>query len=187
MEDYYFGYPFGCIDNSMNCTSIEAEKVSERLYYRLNPELMVYCKKGSWVYTLGEDMSVFSDDELEYGLNINDVYYISSRDISNGESVVSKEDAAITVKNTNKTVKASALKKAAIVFNLGASVNSGGKLSYKKISGSKNLSVNGGTGKITVKKKTKKGIYNIKIQISADPAGTYKAVTRTVVIKVKVK
>lgn len=98
-----------------------------------------------------------------------------------------KKAAKITVKTTSKTVKAKKLKKKAQTFGIGASVDSKGTLSYKKVSGSARLTINRKTGKITVKKKTKKGSYKIKIQVTAAANGDYNAATVTKTIKVKVK
>lgn len=69
-----------------------------------------------------------------------------------------------------------------------------GKLSYKFSSakkGKKNFKkyfkVSSKSGKITVKKKLKKGTYTVKIKVTAAGDDTYKAGTKTVSIKVKVK
>ena len=61
-----------------------------------------------------------------------------------------------------------------------------GKLTYKKVSGSVRLTINKKTGKITVKKGTKKGTYKIKIKVTAAKTSNYKAASNTVRVKVKV-
>ena len=43
------------------------------------------------------------------------------------------------------------------------------------------------TGKVTVKKKLKKGTYKIKVKVTAAGNSNYKALTRTVTFKIKVK
>ena len=43
------------------------------------------------------------------------------------------------------------------------------------------------TGKITVKKKLRKGLYRVKIKVTAAGNGTYKPVTKTVTVKVRVR
>lgn len=96
------------------------------------------------------------------------------------------QKAMITVKTTSKDLSEAKLKKKAITFSIGASVNSKGALSYSKVSGSKKLTVNAQTGKITVKKKTSAGIYTIKVKISAAANGNYKAAKLTKMIVVHV-
>ena len=66
-------------------------------------------------------------------------------------------------------------------------MNSKGKLSYKTTSGNKNITVNAKTGKLTVKKGSKKGTYKVKVKISAAAAGNYNAGSKTVTFTIKVK
>lgn len=61
------------------------------------------------------------------------------------------------------------------------------KVSFKKVSGSKKLSINKSTGKIKVKKGTKKGTYKIKVKVSAKSSTKYASATKTKTFKVKVK
>lgn len=62
-----------------------------------------------------------------------------------------------------------------------------GALTYKKVKGSKRLFIGKKTGKITVRKNTPCGIYKIKVRVRAAGNANYKAATRTVVVKVRVK
>ena len=100
---------------------------------------------------------------------------------------VAKGTPIITVKKTSKTLKAATVKKKAQTITADVSVNSKGKLSYRKTSGSKNITVNAKTGKLTVKKRTKKGTYKVKVKISAAAAGNYNAGSKTVTFTIKVK
>ena len=100
---------------------------------------------------------------------------------------VAKGTPTITVKKTSKTLKAATVKKKEQTITAGASVNSKGKLSYKTTSGNKNITVNAKTGKLTVKKGSKKGTYKIKVKISAAAAGNYNAGSKTVTFTIKVK
>ena len=88
---------------------------------------------------------------------------------------VSKPKTNLTIKTAKKTVKLSAVRKKAVTFKpLTAKVESDpfypcdAQLSYKKVSGKSCLSVNKKTGKVTVKKGTKKGTYTAKIKIMID-------------------
>lgn len=96
---------------------------------------------------------------------------------------------SITVKTSVKKASKSKLKKKAQVVSGSISVkNAKGKITYAKVSGSSKLSINKTTGKVTVKKKTKKGTYSFKVKVSAGASknGEYKATSRTVTVKVKV-
>lgn len=127
--------------------------------------------------------------------NINStltLYWDTLKKISNDtgdteKPAVKQKNLTIRTKVSSKTFTVSLLKKKSQSFTLGASVNSKGKLSYKKTSGSSGISVNSKTGKITVKKGMKKGNYKIKVQIKAAAKGNYKAGTKTVTATVKVK
>lgn len=127
--------------------------------------------------------------------NINStltLYWDTLKKISNDtgdteKPEVKQKNPTIRTKVSSKTFTVSLLKKKSQSFTLGASVNSKGKLSYKKTSGSSGISVNSKTGKITVKKGMKKGNYKIKVQIKVAAKGNYKAGTKTVTVTVKVK
>lgn len=63
-----------------------------------------------------------------------------------------------------------------------------GKVTYKKTGGSKKILVNASTGKVTVKKKLKKGTYKVTVQVRAAGNAYYQASevqTVTFVIRVK--
>ena len=61
-----------------------------------------------------------------------------------------------------------------------------GNVTYTKVSGNKKITVSP-TGKVTVKKKLKRGTYKIKVNVTAAGNTRYNAMTKTVVFKVKVK
>ena len=86
----------------------------------------------------------------------------------------------------SKTVKAKKLKKSKVTVSAITVKDAKGKVTYRKLSGSKKLSVTK-KGKITVKKGTKKGAYKIKVKITAKGNSKYlsKSVTKTVRVKVK--
>ena len=94
--------------------------------------------------------------------------------------------AKIAAKKTVK-VKYKKLKKKAQVVKAITVKKAKGKVTYKKLKGSsKKLSVTK-TGKIKVKKGTKKGTYKIKVKVTAKGNSSYAAKSKTVTIKVKVK
>ena len=95
---------------------------------------------------------------------------------------------ANTVKVKAKTVKAKAKKKTVIkktkAFKITGAV---GKVTFKKLSGSKKITITK-AGKITVKKGLKKGkTYKLKVKIYVKGNSKYKSKTITKTIKIKIK
>lgn len=68
-------------------------------------------------------------------------------------------------------------------------INKGkGSLVYTKASGNKKISINKKTGKVTVKKGLKRGIYKVKVKVKAAGNSDYKpSSVKTVTFKIKVK
>lgn len=100
---------------------------------------------------------------------------------------VTKPAPTIKVKTTSATVKYANLKKKAQSIALGASVNSKGTLSYQKVSGSSAVTVDKKSGKLSVRKGTKKGTYKVKVRVRAAVKGKYNAGSKDVTITVRVK
>jgi len=90
----------------------------------------------------------------------------------------------LTVKT--KTVKYKKVKKAKQTVAPITVKKAVGKVSYKKISGSKKLTLKT-NGKIVVKKGTKKGTYTAKIKVTAKGSASFKSVSKIVEVKIKVK
>ena len=100
-----------------------------------------------------------------------------------------KKANTLTVKLKKPTIKFSKLKKKnqTIALNNWATVTKAqGKVTYKKSSGNKKITVSK-AGKIIVKKGLKKGTYKVKIKVSAAGNATYKAGSKTVTVTIKVK
>ena len=103
--------------------------------------------------------------------------------------VEEKKANTLVVKTKAAAVKASAVKKnsqtikPAKVFTVSKAQ---GKVTYKKLSGPKGISISS-KGNITVKKGTKKGTYKLKIAVTATGNENYKAKTQKVTVIVKVK
>lgn len=102
------------------------------------------------------------------------------------EFSVTKKANPFTVKN--KTFKVKGDKKTVINLNKKLKFkNKKGKLTYKKKSGNKLITVSK-KGKLTVKKGLKKGkTYTVKISVTDKGNNTYNKKTKTIKIKVKVK
>ena len=101
---------------------------------------------------------------------------------------IAKANNPMAVKAVAKTVKAKKVKKKkqTVAGCVKFTKKAQGKVTYKKVSGAKKLSINAKTGKITVKKGTKKGTYKIKVRVTAAGNANYKAATKTLTLKVKV-
>lgn len=66
--------------------------------------------------------------------------------------------------------------------------NAKGKVTFKKVSGNKKITINKKTGNITVKKGLKKGsTYSLKVKVTAAGNTVYKSATKTVTVKIKIK
>ena len=102
---------------------------------------------------------------------------------------IAKANNTLKVKAKSPVVNYSVLKKKnqTVVLKSWASVSKAkGKVTYSKVSGFKGITV-AKSGKITLKKGMKKGTYKVKIKVSAAGTSNYKAATKTVTIKIKVK
>lgn len=97
-----------------------------------------------------------------------------------------KKNAKITVSKKTFTYKAKTVKKKKQTFKIGAKVSGNGKLTYKKVSGNKSITVSK-AGKVTIKKGTKKGTYKFAVQIKAAESAQYKAKTQKVTLRIKIK
>ena len=117
--------------------------------------------------------------------------------IGNATATYTINKAANTLTAKGKTVKLkrSKLRKKAqrIAQTKAIEVsNPKGTVTYSKVSVSKKkfkkrFKVDPATGKITVKKKTKKGTYKVKVKVTAAGDANYNAASQIVTVKVKVK
>ena len=102
-----------------------------------------------------------------------------------------KTASKLTVKGANKTFKAAALKKKAQSYKAVTVKKAAGKVTCtaKCVNGKskKALKFSAKTGKITVKKGTKKGTYKMKITVKDAGSAKVKGATKTVTCTVKVK
>ena len=103
---------------------------------------------------------------------------------SSGSTAKKANTAKIAAKKTVK-VKASKLKKKARLRKAITVKKAKGAVTYKKVSGSKRLSVTK-KGKVKVKKNTKKGTYKIRIKVTVKGTAKYKQKVKAFTVKVKV-
>lgn len=98
---------------------------------------------------------------------------------------INKAGNPIKVTSSGKTYKVKALKKKAQSYKAIKVSKNQGKVTYKVTKKNSKLTFKG--GKITVKKKTKKGTYKITVQVTAAGNKNYnkKSVKKTITVKVK--
>jgi hypothetical protein len=101
-----------------------------------------------------------------------------------------KANNPMRLKAVKRKIKASKLKKKArtVAQPLKFTKKAVGRVTYARVAkgSSKRLTVNAKTGKVTIKKGTKKGTYKIKIRVTADGNDSYKRAVKTVTCTVVV-
>lgn len=102
---------------------------------------------------------------------------------------IAKAKQPMTAKAKAPTLKRAKVKKAsqAIAKSKAFSVaKAQGKVTFKKVSGSKKIAVSS-AGKVTVKKGLGRGTYAVKVKVSAKGTANYKAGSKTVTLKVRIR
>ena len=105
---------------------------------------------------------------------------------------ITKGANKLAVKGKTATVKYKKLKKKYQTLKVSKVIKvtkkGQGKLTYKKVSGNKGITINKKTGKVTVKKGLKKGTYKVKVKVRAAGNKNYKASAwKMVKITIKIK
>lgn len=100
--------------------------------------------------------------------------------------VIKKAEQTVKLQTTSKTIKASALKKSSQKFKLDVKVKYSAKVTFKQLSSKGGITVSE-TGKVKVPKSLKKGTYSVKVRIKVSSTANtkYKAVEKTIKVKVK--
>ena len=111
------------------------------------------------------------------------VYPYDLKDISAKDSLKNQN---IKINKSSVTYKKTVLKKKKQTFKIEASAK--GRITYKKISGDKRLTIGRKSGKVTIKKGSyEKKAYKLKVKITAASTSEYKKATKTFTIKIKVR
>lgn len=100
---------------------------------------------------------------------------------------INKLNNPMVVVAKSKKVKYKKVKKKKQVLSLITLAKQQGIVTYSKVSGPKKIVINKTTGKITVKKKIKKGTYYLNVKVTAAGNINYKAIAKIVTIKIIVK
>ena len=153
----------------------------------ISPENYTFVIKDSSGNTVEEAKNVGT---YSLGIKFKNLYKGSVDDL--GEFRIVKAANPLKIKAGRKyTVKYSKLKKAKIKIPYTSVIsftNRGqGTLIFKKKSGNKKITISKG-GKVTIKKKLRKGTYKIKVKVTAAGNSNYKSSsTKTVTFKIRVK
>lgn len=104
----------------------------------------------------------------------------------NKKGTVIKDSNPMTVTSKTKIVDYCKLKKSAQKVLPVSVKKAQGKVTYKRVSGSKKLTLKS-NGKVVVKKGSKKGTYKMKVRVTAKGNSKYESAKKTVTVKIKVK
>ena len=173
----------GAIDMTLGDApaAIGAEAKTE-LSYRSSDESVAQVDEAGNVTAVGAGSCTITIEAKE-----NDQYESAVLEVA---VTVVKAVPSITAKKTSFSVKAKALKKKAQTVTFTAKSSSGGKITYsgkgKNAKSKKALKISK-SGKITVKKGTKKGSYTMKVTAKCAAAGDFAAASEVFTIKVKIK
>lgn len=104
---------------------------------------------------------------------------------------VAKKANTLTLKVKAKAtkIKCKSLRKKSKTYAISKFINvskAQGAVTYAKASGSKKIKISK-TGKVTIKKKIKKGTYKVKVNVTAAGNAKYNKITKTVTFVVKIK
>ena len=178
--------------NPQNQTAIVAAAEKSTIY--VNASTTVYATVtngvGDTTFTSSNNkVATVSSTGVVKGLKAGSVIISAT---NNGKSAtvkikVVKRANPMTVKGRTVTAKAKQKTTFKVAKVLTIKKAKGTKV-YKKLSGSSKVSINSRTGKLTVKKGLKKGkTYKIKVRVTAKGNTAYKAGSKTVTVKIKVK
>ena len=106
------------------------------------------------------------------------------------EAFDNKIENPITLKGKTVKIQATTLKNNRLTRAFTKAVkiiDAKGTLSFKKKTGTKKITINKTTGKITIKKGLKKGVYKIKVDVTASGDNLYNPTTKEVTFKVNVR
>ena len=101
-----------------------------------------------------------------------------------------KKANPLRVKGRKIKIKAKKLKKARVILKRSKVLKvwkAKGKVTYTKLKGNRKIIINKRTGRVTIKKKLKKGTYRVKVKVKAAGNSSYKAAARKVTFIIKVR
>lgn len=178
-------------------SSVTAAPAAKKPVYNGEAQALAAAGKaegGTMVYSLTENGTYTGNIPTAKNAGSYQVFYKVVGDSNHNDSKasnftvkISQGSQALKVSTVKKTVKYKTVKKKAVNMSKVAVKGAKTKYTYKKVSGSKKLTISKSTGKIKVKKGTKKGTYKIKVKVTAQKSANYRAAVKTTTIKVRVK
>lgn len=172
---------------------IDRAKVIDSTYTRGHKgEFMPTIKMGTKTLKEGVDYKFVLRDKFnkpgEYYFSIEGLGEYGGRDfcmytVNKGVNPLKVKAKAFSIKQSALRKKAKTVKASKVIKTVSKGA---GKVTYKKISGSKKITINKKTGKVTLKKGLKKGTYKIKVTVKAAGNSYYKAKTQKLTLKIKV-
>ena len=173
-------------------TTIKLNATKSTIYVGATTTVKATVSNGAGATTFTSSntkVATVSSKGVVKGLKVGSVT-ITAKNNGKSDSVkikIVKKANTISVKAAAKTVKFKTVKKKAVTVSAITVKNAKGTVAYKKASGSAKVTVNKKNGKLTVKKGTKKGTYTVKVKVTAKGNTAYKAKSKTVTVKIKVK
>ena len=141
-----------------------------------------------WDYTVAYPEGCVNAGTYSVKVTGRDIYTSDTKTVT---FTITKAKNPLAVTGRTATVKYSKVKKAAQKLTvskvLKTTKKGQGTVTYTKSKGNKKITIAKKTGKVTVKKGLKKGTYTVKVKIKAAGTKNYKALTKTVTFKIKVK
>ena len=141
-----------------------------------------------WDYTVAYPEGCVNAGTYSVKVTGRDIYTSDTKTVT---FTITKAKNPLAVTGRTATVKYSKVKKAAQKLTvskvLKTTKKGQGTVTYTKSKGNKKITIAKKTGKVTVKKGLKKGTYTVKVKIKAAGTRNYKALTKTVTFKIKVK
>ena len=161
------------------------------LYYTINDSLSDDTVSGEGSAAVTRDGIYYMRDHSDEMRRGWAVYRIPESDGAyESPFPVKKLANTIKVSGASRTVRYARLKKKAVTVKAIKVKKAAGKAAYRKVSVNKRaarFTVDKKSGKITIKKGTRTGTYRIKVRVTAAGNDKYKAGSRTVTVKIKIK
>ena len=199
-SDYNFGYLIAKLDGSHNHAWTNPEyawlsdgsKVSAvRICGEPNCDLMAEIETVKTTSKITKAATYTAKGQRTYTAVFQGAEFTTQTKTLTDVPMLVKKANTMKVKATTQRLKAKKLKKKALTVTPLKVTYAKGTVTYKLVSGNakskKALKLNTKTGKVTVKKKAKKGTYKIRVKVTAAGTTVYKALSKTVYVTVRVK
>ena len=162
-------------------------KISKQSYTGKKVEPVPKLTVNKTVLKAGSDFKCTYSGNISPGTATFEVTGIGNyKDSLKGSFTIAAPKNPLTVTTNKIIVSQYKLNKSAGVFAPIKVSKAVGAVSYIAVSGSSALTLNKANGRVTVKKGTKAGKYSLRVKVTASGGGVFKAVSKTVTVKVSV-